>query len=136
MVILETLENKVAQKGGYLAYVLDEASRNAILELFVPKYSKVIAEHMTYTFPAKMGEELPPSPSSVKIVGYKDKQEGIEAVVVEVDGNATRPDGKLFHITLSLEPDKKKPSDSNILLADGYVPLCPYLINVFPAHLK
>ena len=103
---------------GYLAYHLTERSRNAVLNRFQPKYPEVICDHITVQFPATSLDPLPP-PARAKIVGYKDG-DGIEALVVELDGTTKRADGKVYHITLSLDRSKEmKPVHSNVILAAG-----------------
>ena len=41
-------------------------------------------------------------PDTVRAVGYIDSGDGVEGLLVEVDGSTTRPDGNLFHVTWSL----------------------------------
>ena len=101
----------------YTAYVLDDSSRAALLEKFPPKYPKVVAHHVTVEFGVPEGTEAPP-PASVKVIGYADSGDGLEALVCTVNGKADRPDGKRYHITWSLDPAKYSPVDSNALLAN------------------
>lgn len=125
-------EEKVTRNGGYLGYELAEASRNALLRLFEPQYKKVICHHITYKFPAEVGDDMPPAVHSAHVIGYQDG-DGIEALVVEINGNDKRPDGKLMHITLSLDPTKKKPVHSNDLLAEkGFRRVTPVVIHLAP----
>lgn len=98
----------------YSAYVLDDNSRNTLVERFPPKYSKFIGHHITVQFGGR--PELPPD-AEIKIVGYVDSGDGLEALVASVDGEIKRQDGSVYHITWSLEPDIYKPVDSNKLLA-------------------
>ena len=99
----------------YTAYVLDQSSRDTLEKRFPPKYEKFIGHHITYQFGVPADNETPP-PAHVKVVGYIDSGDGLEALVVAVNGSSTRPDGQIFHITWSLNPDKYKPVDSNQLL--------------------
>lgn len=96
----------------YSAYVLDDASRAKLLEKFPPQNDRVVAHHITYEFPS---DEEPPAPESAKVVG-RVAEDGIEALVVMIDGEKFRPDGKIYHITWSLDPERFKPVDSNQLL--------------------
>lgn len=62
-----------------------------------------------------------PPVADINVVGYAYNEDmGIECLVVEVDGSTKRSDGKVFHITLSLDPEKAKPVDSNRLLTNGW----------------
>jgi hypothetical protein len=123
-------------KSGYLAYTLSASSRNDLLHHFKPKYPEVICEHVTYKFPAKSNEELPPAVHEAHVIGYEDSGDGIEALVVEINGKRTRPDGKLFHITLSLDRSKgKKPVHSNALVNKSFKHVTPIAIHLTPAFI-
>lgn len=129
-------EDVVTRSGGYLAYVLAGASRTALLNRFEPKYPKVVCEHVTYKFPAKTGDAMPPIVHDAHVIGYQDG-DGIEALVVEINGSTKRPsDGKLFHITLSFDPSEKKPVHSNDLLAEkGFSHVTPIAIHLEPKQV-
>ena len=101
----------------YTAYVLTEETREALLELYPPKYDKVIAEHITVDFGVPIDADLPEG-DWIKVIGEADSKDGLQALVVSVDGDSRRPDGKTYHITWSLDPDKYKPVDYNELIAD------------------
>lgn len=120
----------------YTAYVLSQDSRNQLMEKFPPKYHRVIAHHVTVEFGVPEGTELPPE-ADAKIVGYADSGDGIEALVVSINGSTQRPDGKHYHITWSLESEKYKPVDSNDLVGYGkYKLMLPIPINMNPEVLK
>ena len=120
----------VTKSGGFLSYVLSDTSRNELLNLFKPQYADVICHHVTYDF-AKKGAAMPPVAHTAHVVGYADSGDGLEALVVEINGTTTRPDGKLFHITLSLDrAAKKKPFDSNNLVSKGFDHVSPFSIQV------
>ena len=99
----------------YTAYVLDQSSRDVLEKRFPPKYPKFIGHHVTVQHPVEKDAELPPS-AQLKVVGYVDSEDGLEALVVAINGNSTRPDGKIYHITWSLDPAKYSPVDSNAVL--------------------
>jgi hypothetical protein len=100
----------------YTAYKVDDASRTSLLAKFPPKYPKVIAHHVTVEYPAPENAAVPPA-AKVKVIGYVDSEDGLEALIVSVNGSSQRPDGKAFHITLSLDPTKYSAKDSNELIA-------------------
>jgi hypothetical protein len=105
----------------YVAYVLDERSVNILKEVFPPKYPDFIGHHITY----RLGTSIvPKQPKLVEVVGYVDDKEGLEALIVEVDGTIERRDGGVYHITWSLDRSLgMKPSNSNLIIAHfGYVP--------------
>jgi hypothetical protein len=100
----------------YSAYVLTDESRSRLLQAFPPKFPNVIAHHVTEYFGLPANSQ-PPKPATVRVFGYAC-DESLEALVVSVDGDTTRPDGKLYHITLSLDRlAGRRPVDSNTLLA-------------------
>lgn len=123
-------EQLTEAKKGYTGFELDKKSRGSLLSKFPPKFSDVIAHHVTYKF--GVGEDAVPSePKSARIVGYAS-DDSLEAYVVEINGSITRPDGKVYHITWSLDRSKgRKPVHSNNLIASGWEP-----IQAVPVQLK
>lgn len=120
----------------YTAYVLDGASRTALALRFPPKYSKFVGHHVTHEFGVPKDAEAP-APADVRIVGYVDSEDGLEALVCTVDGTSDRPDGSKFHITWSLDPDKYKPMHSNELVSKKRSTLMlPIRIRTTPEVLK
>ena len=123
-------------KSGYTAYKLSDSSRHDLLQHFKPKYPEVIAHHITYKFPAKSTDELPPDVKEAHVIGYENG-DGIEAVVVEINGSTKRPDGKLYHITLSLDRAKgKKPVHSNDLVNKNFQHVARIPIHLTPTFLQ
>lgn len=106
---------EIIMENNYTAYVLDQGSRDALEKRFPPKYPNFIGHHVTVQFGIPANSE-PPPPAQLKVVGYADSGDGLEALVVSVNGSSTRPDGKIYHITWSLDTSKYKPVDSNELL--------------------
>ncbi len=102
----------------YTAHVLDEESRMMLALSYPPKYSKPIGHHVTVEFGVPEGTPAP-NYADVKLVGYIDSGDGLEALVVSVDGTYIRPDGNIYHITWSLDPEKYSAKDSNELLANS-----------------
>lgn len=61
---------------------------------------------------------LPEQPKEINVIGYVDDGKGLQALLVEIDGKVDRPDGKTYHITLSLDSLLGyKPVDSNKVIA-------------------
>ncbi len=118
-------------RNGYLAFEVPENARLALAKLLPPKYPDFIGHHITEQF------GVPPSEQSrvakIKVVGHAE-EDGLEALVVEVDGELHRPDGKTYHITWSLDRSKgKKPAMSNALIQQGFETVPVYQ---FSAPLK
>lgn len=99
----------------YTSYQLTPKSKKHLTERFPPKYSKPIGHHVTYEFGVHSDTPLPHL-AEIHVIGYQDNPEGIEALVVSVNGSTVRPDGGVFHITWSLDPSEFKPVHANELV--------------------
>lgn len=120
----------------YTAHVLNPESKRELIERFPPKYPEVVGHHTTVQFGVPKDTQAP-DPASLQIVGYADDGEGLEALVVAVDGEVRRSDGSLYHITWSLDRSKgRKPVDSNALVQMGYDPVDNIPIKTTPEVLK
>lgn len=119
--------NELKTKKGYVGFEIQPQSRSEILKKFPPKFPKVFAHHITYQFGVS-ATATPDQPSKIEVVGYASGS-GIEALVIEVDGKNVRPDGGVFHMTLSLDPSFRKPKDSNDLLSSGWDKINPFRID-------
>lgn len=118
----------------YTAYTLNESSRKVLETHFPPKYSEFVGHHITYKFGVDENAKVPKK-AKIKVVGHIDDGEGLEALVVSIDGTKERPDGNLYHITWSLD-EGKKPVDSNKLLKKKmYTLILPIEINTTPTLL-
>jgi hypothetical protein len=111
------------QKGSYLAFVLSDESRESLLEMFPPTFSKVICHHVTIIFGVTAGQLLKYQNAHKKdprvyVTGYVIG-EGVECLTVMIGEDTRRRfgDGGIYHITMSVEPPAK-PVDSNKLLKD------------------
>lgn len=118
----------------YTAYVLSQESREVLKKKFPPKFSTFVGHHITVQFGVPANTPLPPETQDIRVVGYSSKEDEIEALVVSIDGRKNRPDGKLYHITWSLNSDKGiKPVDSNGLLRlEKYTLIMPIKITATP----
>lgn len=119
----------------YTAYKLSEHSRKVLFLMYPPKYSEFIGHHITEEFGVQPDTPLPDVPVLVQVVGYVDTRDGLEGFTVEIDGDDTRPDGKLYHITWSLDPSKYKPVDTNNYAGDAES-IRPVSIRVEPRIFK
>ena len=116
-------------RSGYQALELSATSRGQLARSFPPRFPEFIGHHVTYAFGVRSDVPLPEI-SSVRVVGYAVDEAGLEALVVEVDGATTRPDGKTFHITWSLDRGAGfKPVNSNDLVSRGWESVQPINID-------
>lgn len=95
-------------------------SRARLLAEFPPRFPDVLAHHVTHRFGVSREDGMPPEGAQLTVVGYAtdvEAHEGegsLECLVVAVNGNVLRPDGKVYHVTWSLDRSKgRKPVDSN-----------------------
>ena len=114
-------------------YLLSPASRAVILERFPPRFGDVICHHVTERFGVSGKEMTVPEPARIIVVGYTCDV-SLEALVVAVNGTTARPDGMVYHITLSLDRSKgRKPVDSNHVIAStGWSKVEPFMIEAVP----
>ena len=100
---------------GVTGWKLDREQRRELLQQFPPRFSNVVADHVTLA--AKAAKDAPlPQETEVEIVGRADDGRGVEAMVVAIGGTTDRPDGGTYHITWSLE-DGREAKESNDMLA-------------------
>lgn len=104
----------------YTGWLVDEASREALLARFPPRYPIVVAHHVTLKFGDAAAR--PPREVEARIVGEADDGSGIQALVVAIEGFTERPDGGTFHITWSLA-DGREARESNDVIAHAWTPL-------------
>lgn len=109
----------------YLAIELTEPSRSALLKAQPPMHERVIAHHVTLAFnPTERDLQAFPEGREIKLTVYASgADEKAQAVRVMLDENALRPDGKHYHITVSVSK-LGKPVDSNKI--EFFMPLQAY----------
>ncbi|MDX3911635.1 MAG: hypothetical protein QHC67_17765 [Sphingobium sp.] len=117
-------------------WMLDRKQREELLERFPPEWPDVIADHITLDARAAENDPLPEA-EGAEIVGGINDGEGLQAMVVAIDGSTDRPDGSTYHITWSLDRTRgRKPVESNDVIAErGWRPLDdPVPIKIRPAR--
>jgi len=130
------LTQLITEGNMYTAYVLTNEAREKLAEKFPPKYEKFVGHHVTVQFGVPAGTEAP-DPAIVRVIGRADSGDGLEALVVSVDGTQERPDGKTYHVTWSLDPGKYKPVDSNNLVSSARFALSmPITVETVPQVLS
>lgn len=122
------MSEQAKKAGSYWAFVLDDASRNALLAKFPPKFPDVIAHHVTVAMCKACPAGFTPGDSQQIDVIWYAADESLETVVVRA-GSLHRPDGRPFHVTLSLDKAAgRKPVQSNQLIEHaGMTPVIPVL---------
>lgn len=107
----------------YAALKLDEMQRQKILAAVPVIYPKTICDHITL---GRMSEATARklyfnySPKTIEIIGVAEDGNGIQTLVVQVNGTVIRPyDKEIFHITHSLNPEKDVPAEFDTLSLPG-----------------
>lgn len=130
--------HEVTPVSGYNGWEISGHARSALASQFPPKFPEFIGHHITHEFGVKSDAPLPPQDADIQVVGYACNEDGLEALVVSVDGDMTRPDGRPYHITWSLDRGAGfKPVHSNALVNSDWTPVNPINISAtarFFAH--
>jgi hypothetical protein len=108
----------MAKPGSVIGWLLASDDREKLLEQFPPKFEKTIAHHVTLKSEAE-SEPLPPEVQAA-IVGRTDDGDGVEAMVVAIDGTTDRPDGSTYHITWSLGSGRRARESNDVLKERGW----------------
>ena len=108
----------MAKPGSVVGWLLDSGERSELLKRFPPRYAKPVAHHVTL----KTDAENDALPREVKaaIVGSTDDGDGVQAMVVTIDGETDRPDGSTYHITWSLGDGRQARESNDVLKARGW----------------
>lgn len=106
----------MAKPGTVTGWKLDRTVREQLLRDHPPRYPEVVADHCTL----KVGGTELPAEVKAAIVGRTDDGNGVEAMVVTIDGSVDRPDGSIYHITWSLGPGRKARESNDVLKERGW----------------
>lgn len=122
--------------GEVTGWKIEDSDRAMLLELFPPEWPDVIADHVTLD--SQAGRDAPlPHASKGEVVGAINDEQGLQALVVAIDGMTERPDGSTYHITWSLDRARgREPVESNNVIAErGWRPVDdPVPIILIPAR--
>lgn len=119
---------------GYTCWLIDEADRNSLLARFPPEYEQVITHHITHAYKVPKNTPLPTATSGIVVGEIID--DGVQSLVVEIDGTTTRFDGETFHITVSIA-DNRYPENAKTLVRRGWYPVePPIMISLTPTYIE
>lgn len=120
-----------------IGWHLPRDERAQLLARFPPVWPDIIADHITLETEASADKALPKARVG-NIVGHVNDGEGLQVLVVAIDGTSRRPDGSTYHITWSLDRAReRKPRESNALLSSRRWDKLdhPVPIDLIPARL-
>jgi hypothetical protein len=96
--------------------------REELLGAFPPRYRNFVADHVTLA--ARVAAQTPrPENVDGRLVGHIDDGQGVEALVVEIDGSTVRPGGGTWHITWSLADGRRAKESNDVLARQEWSPL-------------
>jgi hypothetical protein len=102
-----------------VGWKLDARQREELLAKFPARYTRAVADHVTLK--ANVAASTPrPDTVRARIVGEADDGEGVQAMVVAIDGATERPGGGTFHITWSLAEGRKAKESNDVIAAGGW----------------
>jgi hypothetical protein len=117
-----------------IGWKLDREQRKELLLQFPPKFSEVIADHVTLSARVARSSELPQETLG-EIVGRTDDGKGVEALVVSIDGTTDRPDGSTYHITWSVEQGRRAKESNDVIRQFGWTEIeLPVPVMLQPAR--
>lgn len=119
-----------------IGWLVEPGRREELLRLFPPRYETVVAHHVTLASQQPQGTPLPHD-REAQVLGHVDDGEGVEALVVAVDGSTGRPDGGTYHITWSLAPGRRAVESNEAIARLGWDPLvAPQPLPLSAARLR
>lgn len=123
----ETTEKKKIEtsstnpKNVYRAYPLTVADREKLLSMFPPTHPRVIADHISAQALDRM-DMVKEGPAEGEVVGIVDK-DGVQSLVVSINGTVETASGTPFHISWSSDPGVKTGGTGQVVRKHGYVKL-------------
>lgn len=117
-----------------IGWALDGEQRKELLQQFPPRFSDVVADHVTLA-PRASGDAELPGETLAEIVGRVDDGRGVEALVVSIGGTTDRPDGSTYHITWSLDKGRRARESNDVIRERGWEPVeLPMPVRLTPAR--
>jgi hypothetical protein len=116
---------------GYVGWALSDAERTRLLDVFPPKFDRVIAHHVTLQFGVTSDVLLPEDHTGI-VVAQAIDPEGVQALVLRIGGTTRRPSGGTHHVTWSLA-EGRRPVESNwVIDRFEWQPTEPEIVQLIP----
>ena len=115
-----------------IGWRVDREQRVELLQQFPPRYETIVADHVTL----ESWTDAPlPEPAVGEIIGRADDGEGVEALVVSIEGSSDRPAGGTYHITWSLAEGRAARESNDVIDTEGWADLdLPVPVTLHPAE--
>ena len=126
---------QAGQGDSVIGWKLDRADRDDLLGRYPPRFTNVVADHVTLASKASRNAPLPQETEAL-IVGQADDGKGVEAMIVAIGGTTDRPDGSVYHITWSLEDGRRARESNTMLASQKWKMFDPIPIRLRPARFK
>jgi len=110
----------MTKPGTGTGWKLPQVERDLLLQRFPPRYDNVVADHVTLVVGATPETPLPREVDNAAVIGRADDDDGVECLVVEIDGSTDRPDGSTYHITWSLGSGRRARESNDVLRDKGW----------------
>lgn len=104
-----------------LGWRIDRSDRAVLLDRFPPRYATIVADHVT--FGRAEGAPSLPDVTCAEVIGRVDDGNGVEALVVALQGTTDRPTGGTYHITWSLADGREAVESNNVIARRGWQPV-------------
>ena len=106
-----------------VGWKLEPSERLGLLGQFEPHWPDVMADHVTLK--SEAGDLSLPTCTRGEVIGRADDGEGVEALVINIEGSNARPGGGTYHITWSLDQAQgRRAAESNdVIAARGWTPI-------------
>lgn len=104
-----------------IGWKLRASERLSLLELLPVQFDDIIADHITYSSGNDFANLLPELRTAF-IIGHSSDNLGVQAMIIKINESIFRPDGKIFHITWSLDlSSNRRPAESNhVIMENGW----------------
>jgi len=117
-----------------VGWQLPGTERDRLLESLEPAYAQIVADHVTLRYGTDEKTQLPAARSG-EIVGEVDDGQGVQALIVRINGTTDRGDGSQYHITWSLAAGRAAKESNDVLAAVDWKRIHPPIeIILLPAQ--
>lgn len=120
-----------------IGWLVPSDERRRLLERFAPAYPRTVGDHVTYKAGVVEDAPPPPAPETAEVVGVADDGQGVQALVLRLNGSTERWDGGVWHITWSLGETRKARESNDVIRDRGWTELdAPVPVRLEPGRFN